>query len=295
LFIRPRGFGYSIPSDDPIFPADAVAEDGLKFYNSLPHATVFGCVDTAEIRHPETFQRWIPRNFTSWRTPSPEWQANPLNNQFLLLGLGLDVSNTWNAINYGVRLDAERKIIQPGATSVPLAREQWKVESRRFFEISLALLQGKIYDIARGTYLVVPGVQSTFEDVNQPICRMIKIPTTGWTNISLFWLATLPTFAFLLWFTSIEVSDKMILVWFYEILLKPWLSPILELIFRLILWVVKELIKQILRLLLCLWHNTIYPNGLGWVIRKILTIYHNWSDRIRMRRYQNARSNDFEI
>lgn len=295
LFIRPRAFKYSTPSDDPIFPADAMVENEQTYYNSLPHATVLGCVDKAEIRHPETFQKWTPRNFTSWRTPSPEWRANPLENLFLLLGLGLDVSNTWNAVNYGVSLDAERKIIHPGGTSLPLAREQWKVESRRFFEISLALLQGKIYDIARGTYADVAGVRSTFEEVNQPICSMVKIPTVGWTNISLFWLVTLPTFAFLLWFTSIEVSGKLILVWFYQILLEPWLSPILGPVLKASLFVLKWMVDKIPRLFSCLWRNTIYPGGLSWVLGKIMTAYHNHSDRIRRMRYRSAEGHAFEL
>ena len=218
-----------------------------------------------------------------------------MSNLFLLLGLALDVSNTWNAVNYGVSLDAALKIITPSGVSLPLAPEQWKVESRRIFDISLALLQGRIYDVARGSFADVTGVQNTFKDENQPICRMVKIPTVGWTNISLSWLVTLPTLAFLLWFTSIEVSGKMILVWFYQMLLEPCLSPILGPIFRLALWVLGELAQQIPRLLSCLWRNTIYPNGFSWVIRKIMTMYHNRSDRIRRMRYQTARNNDFEI
>jgi hypothetical protein len=93
---------------------------------------------------------------------------------FLLLGLALDNSTTWNAINSSMRLDTERKIVFPGGTSLPLAREQWKVEARKMFEISLALAQGRAYSIARRTDIVVPGVQNTFQKVNQPICDIVK-------------------------------------------------------------------------------------------------------------------------
>lgn len=179
MMIRPRGLVYLEQSDDPIFPADALTASNTTYYNSLTHATVLGCMDNAEIRHPDTGQIWIPRNFTSWRTISPEWQESPMKNLFFVLGLALDHSNTWSATNYDVVLDAQRKIEETQGISLPLAREQWKVEVRRIFDISLALLQGKIYDIARGGNVKWPGVRNTFDELNQPICRMIKIPTIG--------------------------------------------------------------------------------------------------------------------
>jgi hypothetical protein len=53
---------------------------------------------------------------------------------------------------------------------------------------------------------------------------MVKITTIGWTNVNLLWLVTLPTSAFLLWFTSINVGERMIIVWFYLGVLKPCFS-----------------------------------------------------------------------
>jgi hypothetical protein len=254
------------------------------YYNSLPHATVLGCVDSAEIRHPDTGQIWIPRNFTSWRSNSTEWQALPMNNMFLLLGLALDNSNTWNAINYGVRLDAERKIVYPGGTSLPLAREQWKVEARKMFAISLALAQGRVYDIARGTDIDVPGVQNTFEAANQPICDMVKIPTIGWTNISLFWIVFLPTVAFLLWFTSIKVDKKLIIVWAYSEAIEPgfrWLFIKTWAAMKIGFFSLKWLFEQILGLLLSFKDNAIHPGGLSWIIREIVKVCRGTNIRIR--------------
>jgi hypothetical protein len=216
---------YSEPNDDPIFPAQTLAEDGLNYLNGLPYATVLGCVDIAEVCDPATGQIWIPRNFSSWKTTSPEWKAGQMKNLFFLLSIGLAESNTWNAINYGVSLDAQNKIIAPGGVSLPLAREQWKIESRRFFEVSLAMLQGKIYDVVRGRDADETALQNTLDKLQQPICGMVKFPTAGWTNISLFWLVALPSCAFLLWFATIEVEEKLILAWFYLKLLKPCFKP----------------------------------------------------------------------
>jgi hypothetical protein len=138
-----------------------------------------------------------------------------MKNLFLLLGLALEYSSTAVVTQSTISLDAQRKAWTKMRVSMPLAREQWKVEARRQFDISLAMIQGRIYDIARGRDANKPGAQNVFKEINQPICSMVKIPTIGWTNVSLFWLVMLPTSAFLLWFTSINVGERMIIVWFY--------------------------------------------------------------------------------
>lgn len=141
LLARPKALLYSERSDDPIFPALDLAKNNESYQNSLSHATVLGCADTAEIRHPDTGQIWILRNFTWWKTASPEWRATPMKNVFYLMASALDHSNTWSAIKYSANLlDAERKIATTSGTSLPLAREQWKVEARRFFDALLALM-----------------------------------------------------------------------------------------------------------------------------------------------------------
>jgi len=112
--------------DDSIFPALDLTGNNESYQNtsSLPHATVLGCADTAEIRHPDTGQTWIPRNLTWWKTASPEWRAIAMRVVFYLTATALDHSNTWSAIKYSaILLDAERRIATTSGTSLPLARE----------------------------------------------------------------------------------------------------------------------------------------------------------------------------
>jgi hypothetical protein len=66
-------------------------------------------------------------------------------------------------------------------------------------------------------------MQNTLDKFTQPICSMVKFPTDGWTNISLFWLAGLPSCAFFLWFGSIQLEEKLIMVWFYLKMVKQLL------------------------------------------------------------------------
>jgi hypothetical protein len=156
------------------------------------------------------------------------------------------------------------------------------------------LAQGNVYDIVRGRFADIPGVLNTFTEVNQPICNMVKIYAVGWSNISLFWLVTLPTSTFL-WFASIEVSKKSALVWFYQILLEPWLPQMLAPILKLALLTPKWLVEQIPKCPSCLWRHAVYPNGLSWLIGKIATAYCNRSDRIKRKRYRIAESHAFEL
>jgi hypothetical protein len=271
LLVRPKALLYAEQSDDPIFPALDLAGNNESYQNSLLHATALGCVDTAEIRDPDTSQTWIPRNLTWWQKPSPEWRAVEMRNVFYLTAAALDHSNTWSAIKYSsILLEAERKIATTSGTSLPLAREQWKVEARRFFDTSLALMQGRVYDIARGTEANEPGVINALEEDHLPICEMIKIPTNGWTNISLLWLVGLPTLAFLTWFTSIEVKKEVILVLFYRHVVKPGAALLNEQVLLPLLnlfWSVVNGFVNIWKDPVGWWSSTIYPGGLFRFIR----------------------------
>ena len=118
-------------------------------------------------------------------------------NSFLLLGgalLGLDSSS---AIIAGPQFDAQKKVIRRLSTS--LDRKQRKVEAWGMFETSLARIQGDVLDIARGRGVGDKSAQNLFWEMNSPIRSMIKFPTLGWRNISLFWTVILPTLAFFLW------------------------------------------------------------------------------------------------
>jgi hypothetical protein len=185
-----------------------------------------------------------------------------MKNLFLLLGLALEYSNTWTVARSTISLDALRKVWAVTGISMPLAREQWKVEARRLFNISLAMMQGRTYDIARGRDADKPGARNAFGEVNQPICSMVIISTIGWTNVSLFWLVMLPTSAFLLWFTSINVSKITLIVLLYQDAIEPsvsWLyggilAPVSNQVWKSLQW----LARQIWEALLCIWRGIVY-------------------------------------
>ena len=81
-----------------------------------------------------------------------------------------------------------------------LPLDQWKIEARNLFQISLAQIQYNVLEVAQGTDMKLPhpGYQNTpnypywewlgslpdtppgFEDV----CKMVKFKSTGWRNVS---------------------------------------------------------------------------------------------------------------
>jgi hypothetical protein len=257
IFVRSNAVFYFEPSYDPIFPAEqnytGSGSGYLRqlYYNSLPHATVLGCADTIEIRDPDTGTIWQPKtmdwnNLTSLQGIKQLQVDTVLKqgmlNSFLLLGeamLALDISSI---IMGGPHLDAQKKIM--GRFSTSINREQWKVEARKIFETSLARIQGDILDIARGRGVADKNTHSLFWEMNSPICSMIKFPTLGWSNISLFWVVILPTFAFFLWVFSIEVEKRLVLIWFYLYILKPIITlmwSLLKLVRRSIIFSLRRL------------------------------------------------------
>src|SRR5436189_1743731 len=136
---------YVEESDDPVFP----------FYPEpwhSDHAGVLGCADSSEIRDPDTGQVWFVQDIDydqMHQLSSPQmWErGKPVSGY--LLEMALYFSKVWATLQAGFRFDVERRIT--GWNSVPLEREQWKVEARKIFETTLARIQGEVYDIARGS------------------------------------------------------------------------------------------------------------------------------------------------
>jgi hypothetical protein len=53
----------------------------------------------------------------------------------------------------------------------------------------------------------LPYARNLLTEESMSLCHIVKLQSVGWMNISLFWLITLPTFAFLLWALTIEVGE----------------------------------------------------------------------------------------
>jgi hypothetical protein len=80
-------------------------------------------------------------------------------------------------------LDATRNLV--GSVSLPLAKEQWKVEVQQLFETSLARIQINARNIARGHPNADPeAVINITRPTYEGICQMYKFNSTGWRNVN---------------------------------------------------------------------------------------------------------------
>lgn len=193
---------------------------------------MLGCADAKEIRDSVSGKEWyllndqmhekdsdeqwslLDGNFSDLR-PGPQQQPYPAQalQTLRLLGLSLKFSDTKAAFTYQDPsvLDAQRRVLL--IMSLPLDPEQWKIEARRIFEISLARMQGDILDIARGKGANEVSVSNLLGNSNAEICSMIKFQAVGWSNVSLVGFVSLLGLAFVLYLSTIEVGKSILLVW----------------------------------------------------------------------------------
>jgi hypothetical protein len=81
-------------------------------------------------------------------------------------------------------LDAKSKFL--GVESLPPANEQWKVEVKQLFAVSLARIQISARNNARGSpYGDILGQVDFMRPVLGPMGDMYKLKSTGWKNINI--------------------------------------------------------------------------------------------------------------
>jgi len=188
--------------DDPIFPAHT--EDGFHvnpethgyfWYNNSTRAGVLGCVDSHQICADTSESLcWDETNSSQ---AMDHFSGDLIRQRALYLVLvSLIQSNTWRIINYqqAAALNATTEIKR--FVGIRLAREQWKVEVENIFAASLAGMQIRAYDYARGTYAHHPSMidrtpmllqdKDTNTRAAVSVAKMFKFRNKGYKNISVF-------------------------------------------------------------------------------------------------------------
>lgn len=77
--------------------------------------------------------------------------------------------NIYDIFNYRLGNGLAAQKLVHGLESLPIAREQWKVEVKQLFETSLARIQIDARNIAQGTAASFPGLQKV--EADSAICR----------------------------------------------------------------------------------------------------------------------------
>jgi hypothetical protein len=107
--------------------------------------------------------------------------------------------------------DATRRIVH-GSTSLPLEKDQWKLEMRRLFDMTLIRLKTEMLYIARGTRSNLEEVEDRLQkdEPYRGLCRKYKFSVKGHKNLSLLGIMTS---LFVPLFLGLETGGKVPAVW----------------------------------------------------------------------------------
>ena len=219
---------YPTKSEDPIFPADYLAAkigNNTFWMSSLSHATVLGCVDEYEICDADTLSCWngtfldheIKKGpFFQGSTPiTSTYFSHEARQTFLAIDMALIQSNTYNSIRTrgAQALDAQSRYSDPISTA--LDPQQWKLELRKIFRVSLARSQLVLVDIASGTGSDTPGFVNQLSPLQkQYICMMVKVRANGKNGVSVTGLVLLFCVCAAVVVASINPHEELVVVRF---------------------------------------------------------------------------------
>lgn len=168
---------------DPIFPATSMLLVGseILYLNTDLVATVLACTDKTTICDAAGQKCW-----DAYDDPVAKPETRVELNGLIMLQLALIRSNICHSILYrgGSALDATSKLYV--YQSLPLAKEQWKVEARKMFATSLARTQIDLRDYIRGAAAHEPGFVNILNPKARGICNQYKFKSNGWTNITVW-------------------------------------------------------------------------------------------------------------
>lgn len=247
FYIDNKALTFSANSDDPIFPAQYAQKMPWQIkprWRDLSVVrTVLGCTDEKMIRDQQKGQEWYVINEdlhdkhsnNIWNITSPDLTGNeslPYPNASLmalrLLGLALKFSDTSSSIVYARSqwLDAASRVVKYSLV-LPLAPNQWQVESAKLFNISLARMQTELLYMAGGEKLDTSRQKLEILDGSlvDP-CRMLKIHVDGYRNISVTGFLGMLEMSLIIWIGTMEAGETIILVWLLRRTLKPLTSSI---------------------------------------------------------------------
>lgn len=229
-------------SADPIFPATTPLEqpwlrDPL-WFDLSKGPTVLGCVDEKYIKDSDSGLEWyILAETLHDRNSNNSWDINsstlkgstslPLSNvgitELRLLALILLYSDSANSVHLARRpwLIAASRVVG-SLQSLPLEPNQWQVESRNLFNISLARIQSDLWYMGQERKpLLSSDNYDMLENSTADPCGMIKMKTEGMKNISIVDFLAMLGLVLSLWILTMEINETIILFWLFKSIVKP--------------------------------------------------------------------------
>jgi len=157
------------------------------------------------------------------RVPSPLPANSQTRGGMWFLQAALIGSHTFGAFSnlLASALNAQSRVA--GFESLPLAREQWKVEAEQLFAISLARIQVNARNIARGVAKAYPGYQKQVRE-NEFCNQTYMFNSEGWTNVNWAGWVGISVVCCVVIVVAIPAGDDEKLFWevLYDLAIKLW-------------------------------------------------------------------------
>ena len=212
-FVNIFNLQYPEISVDPIFPATNSSPCSYSnqtcWEDSFLPASVLGCTELAEVCSPTLdtcYDVWDPNTFNT--LSSVDWDGAE---ETYLTMFGLNYSDFGSTLStkHGFLLDATRRIVG-SRVSQSLDPEQWKLEVRRLFGMSLLRTKFEMLYVVHGTRANELGYINVLPDLYQGVCGKFMFQANGYKNISFIGiLAAIFTPLFL----GLEYKEKAPIVW----------------------------------------------------------------------------------
>ena len=205
LLVQSQKNYHTTPQSDPIFPAghgisSSPGQPPL-YFNDDPIATALACVDNTAICEASGKICFPDINRPDLDLPA----SNEIIGYYMQLQALVD-SSIFQAIQLlGSRaLVAEAKLERE--VSLPLEKEQWKVEAGNLFEAALVRIQITLRDYIRGTAAKDPEYVDRTQAHMKDMCHAYKFPGRGWQNVTVSGMVLVVLLVFLIYVLGFEVQ-----------------------------------------------------------------------------------------
>ena len=235
IFINTGTMIYREPNNDPIFHATHVIEDpdvGNYYTRWDRKHSMLGCVDLNKWRIPSISSNWYDLNLQDSNGKDFNWEwlkkVHPRTRGGMrLLIESLATSTMAQNIEHRESEGLAASKLFQGGSSLPLAKDQWKVEVRQLFETTLARIQINVQNVVRGGPLKYGGAdrrdewcggycsigELPWEQQRKELCDQTHLfKSQGWQNVHVAASAWILSVAALVLTLAIPSDDDRLLV-----------------------------------------------------------------------------------
>ena len=217
MFIDAQRISYDERSDDPLFPAtkpfDFGDGIGVKYQRPFRQRTILGCVDNNRWRLPSMSSEWYSVRPENWRRLLKYLREirSPAARFIPLMNAALQDSSMALSIQRRGGLGLNASYLLENSFSLPLAKDQWKIEVRTLFDTSLARIQINLRNLARGTAAKYGARKIETRNAAEDCQGKFIFLSQGWQNVQVAGSVAIVAVSAVVLLLAIPLDDERLL------------------------------------------------------------------------------------